>query len=188
MNEQNSQEDCQARINDLSEGFEKQLKDGGYLHPGGHAKFKQELKTIEEKFKEKCGKQVKAEEVLLTYLNSKEEIGATILVADKTLGKVEKAKEQEEIRKRNKDMEAKIQEQKEAEETWKLEETKAILMKTLSELEKQMVEERKLMSEKLDQAIKEKEKERDLYKKQGLEEQAKIFQAQIDDLKKQQKK
>lgn len=181
-NETKSQEICGALIRNLSVDLEKALSEGAYNKPGGHGKFKQDLKFIEVKYNNETGKGLKAEEVLQEYLKSKEGNSAIILQQDNALSQREKEEEEERSRKEIKEREEKMQQVEEARRAQKAEEEMANIKETARQLMDKFNEEKKIMSEKINQAIEEKSKEYDLYMKQAQEAQAKMFKEQIVNL------
>ncbi|XP_068103290.1 guanylate-binding protein 4-like [Hyperolius riggenbachi] len=187
MNEDTSREICNAVIKKHTVVFENALRDQAYLVPGGYERFKQDLKTLEEKYKMEHGKGVMAEEVLQKYLKSKQEIELTIRKMDRTLSYEQKKKEEDYSKREEQERAERIRREEEAWRRKKLEEDNARLMEIIGQLKKQMEEERRMMEERLENLIKEKEKEMHFYMDEKLEEQAKVFQEQINEIKREKK-
>ncbi|XP_068102713.1 guanylate-binding protein 4-like [Hyperolius riggenbachi] len=184
MYENKTREKCKAVIKEHAANFEKALREKAYLVPGGYERFKQDLKSVEEKYNMECGKGVMAEEVLMEYINSKHVLELTILKTDKALDKIEKRKKEEHSRQEKKEGEERKRREEEAWKKKRLEEENAHLQETIQKLKKQIEEERKMTEKKLENLIREKQREMHLYMEQKLQQQAEDFQAQIDELKK----
>ncbi|XP_068102718.1 guanylate-binding protein 3-like isoform X2 [Hyperolius riggenbachi] len=187
-NEEKSRERCKVLIEKYSTNFEKALDEGVYLIPGGHAKYKEDLKAILEAYKTESGKGVKAEEVLQEFLKSKQRIEALIIKEDNALTQREKEKEEEYSAKNLREMEKKLQELEESQKKQNMEMEKAGFQETIKQLMEKMSEERKFMNQKLEEAISEKSREVQLYGQQGLQKHANMYQEQIKDLQQERKK
>ncbi|XP_073491710.1 guanylate-binding protein 6-like isoform X2 [Aquarana catesbeiana] len=174
INEEKSREMCNSLIKKLSLTFEKALDGGVYNIRGGHEKFKQDLKAIEEKYKMERGKGVKAEEALQQYIISKQRAEIIIIQQDNALTLKEKEVAEENNRRRIHEMEQNFRRQSEEQKRQRDAEHRASLQQTINEMTKHMQEERRMMNEKA--------RQQELYLKQGFQEQAKMYQALIDKL------
>ncbi|XP_068103291.1 guanylate-binding protein 1-like [Hyperolius riggenbachi] len=183
-NKDKSQQRCRDIIQEYSVNFDKALAEGFYFIPGGHARFKDDLKAIEDQYNKACGSRVKAEEVLQEYLKSKQAIGDTILEADTTLQQIEKEEEVRCQRQKSNERRVKQRQLEDAQEKQKLEEDKAFYMKTYKQLMERMEADRKVMSEKFERVIAEKEREMNISLQQGERGYAMMCQKQIQDLQK----
>ncbi|KAG8540699.1 hypothetical protein GDO81_018755 [Engystomops pustulosus] len=181
VNEAKSREVCEALIKKFSGEHEAALRQGAYTNRGGHEKFKKDLKEIEEKYNMEPGKGVQAAAVLQEYLASKESIGITILKSDEALTEKEKELEEENTRKKVQEMEQKVKELEELKKTEKSKDQQISVEKNMMGVLEKIAEERELMRCELRRVIAEKERERDSYMKQGMQKQAMMYQAQIDD-------
>ncbi|XP_077303287.1 guanylate-binding protein 6-like [Lithobates pipiens] len=184
-NEEKSREVCRAIIKKHSEDFEKALSERKYIERGGYAKFKKALKTVEDKYNKERGKGVKAEEVLQEYMKSKKDAEIYILKEDTALSQKEKDKEEAKTKKKCEEMEKKVQELEEAKQKLMEEAQNNCNEETVKMLTEKMERDRELMAEKMEKIINDKERERELFLQQGLEKQARMFQEQIADLKRQ---
>ncbi|XP_077303135.1 uncharacterized protein LOC143923385 isoform X2 [Lithobates pipiens] len=161
MNEAKSWEVCQTLIKKHSVDFEKALKDGAYHTQGGHAKFKEDLKVIENKYNVENGKGVKAEEVLLIFIMSQQSYEFLIIQEDNALNQKQKEEEEENARKKNVAVEKKLQKLQETK--MKLEREKWIqsLKKSMKETDKQ----ERGRNAKINQFLVEEESKLDMYQK-----------------------
>ncbi|XP_069840745.1 guanylate-binding protein 1-like [Dendropsophus ebraccatus] len=183
MNEGKSREVCEALIKKLCGDYEGALSKGSYTIPGGHDKFRKDLKEIEDKYHLEPGKGLQAETVLKEYMVSQESIGNTILKSDEALSEKEKEIEEEKARKKVEEMEQKVREMEECLKNQKLEDNKMSVERNMEGLFEKIAEERRLMRAEVQRVIAEKEREQDFYEKQGCQKQADMYRAQIQDLR-----
>ncbi|XP_077306228.1 guanylate-binding protein 3-like [Lithobates pipiens] len=183
INEEKSLEICNSLIKKHSLAFEKALAGGAYNVRGGHAKFKQDLKAIEEKYNMEKRKGLKAVEALIQYIESKQSAEIKIIQQDNALNMKEKEAAEENNRRKISEMEQDFRRQLEEQSKQVEADNKAVLEQTISEMTRQMEEERRMMNENMERTIREKMKEQELYLKQGFQEQANKFQAQVETLK-----
>ncbi|XP_018430406.1 PREDICTED: guanylate-binding protein 4-like [Nanorana parkeri] len=181
-NETKSREVCAALIKKHSADFERALAEGQFSILGGHAKFLQSLKALKQEYIREERKGVKAEEVLQEYLISRQAAEIIIIQEDNAL--TQKQKEEEEIlnRKQMEEIKERLAQLEEEEKNQKSSEEMANLMKTVEQLQEMLVEERRIMNEKLEQVVKEKEMERNLYQMQEHREQAEKYDEHIREL------
>ncbi|XP_072273213.1 guanylate-binding protein 6-like isoform X2 [Pyxicephalus adspersus] len=178
-NEEKSREVCHALIKKHSADFEKALAAGTFRRRGGHKYFKKILKAIEQLYDKEKGKGVKAEEVLHEYMTSKRADEITIIQKDNALTQKRKEEEVEKSRKEMEEMRNRLKQLEEEREKEKSSEEIANLRMTVEQLKQKLEEGEKIWNEKLEQVTKEKEREQDLYRMQGQNNQAKKYDAQI---------
>ncbi|XP_073491730.1 guanylate-binding protein 6-like isoform X1 [Aquarana catesbeiana] len=182
INEEKSLEICNSLIKKHSLTFEKALAGGAYNVRGGHAKFKQHLKAIEEKYNMEKGKGVKADEALKQYIESKQSTEISIIQQDNALNMKEKEAAEENNRRKIYEMEQNFRRQLEQQTNQMKAENKVVVEQTISEMIRHMEMERRVMNENMERTIREKAKEQELYLKQGLQEQANKYQAHMETL------
>ncbi|XP_077306229.1 guanylate-binding protein 1-like [Lithobates pipiens] len=182
-NEEKSREVCRAIIKKHSEDFEKALSERKYIERGGYAMFKKALKAVEDKYNKERGKGVKAEEVLQEYMKSKKDAEIYILKEDNALSQKEKDEEEAKTRKKCEEMEKKVQELEEAKQKLMEEAQNSSKEETVKMLTEKMERDRERMAEEMEKIIKDKERERELFLQQRMERQARMFQEQIADLR-----
>ncbi|XP_077303126.1 guanylate-binding protein 3-like [Lithobates pipiens] len=187
MNEAKSREVCQALIKKHSADFEKAFKDGAYHIQGGHAKFKDDLKAIEKKYKMESGKGVKAEEVLQEFISSQQGSENIIIQKDKALNKKQKEEEEENARKKIVAMEEELKKLQETRKEQKMEEERDNMQKTIKQLIQKMDEDKIIFNEKLEQVIRQKERNQQLFMDQGLPRHANMYREQIKEIREEQK-
>ncbi|XP_075687063.1 guanylate-binding protein 3-like [Rhinoderma darwinii] len=184
MNEAKSREVCEALIKKHSREHEEALAKGSYTIHGGHEKFKQDLKAIEDKYHMGPGKGVQAERVLQEYLASKETIGINILKSDEALTEIEKKIEEEKAKKQAQEMEEKVRELEESKKKQKFKDEQTSMEENMKGVLEKIAEERRLMRGEIQRVIADKERERESYEKQGFQRQANMYKAQIEDCQK----
>ncbi|KAM5151685.1 guanylate-binding protein 7-like [Mantella aurantiaca] len=159
MNEEKSREKCQSLLKNLSENFEKELAEGTFRALGGHGKFKNALKVIEQKYNKEEGKGVKAEEVLKDYMTSKQGYEIIIIQDDKDLSQKEKEEEVKNTKRQMEEMTERFQQQEKMLKSQMSKEEKANSERIIQQIKDKAKEDRRLMAEKLQQVIEEKERE-----------------------------
>ncbi|XP_069591181.1 guanylate-binding protein 1-like [Ranitomeya imitator] len=182
MNEVKSREVCEVLIKKHAAENQEAFSKGSYSVRGGHRKFKEDLKAIEEKYNMEPRKGIQAETVLQKYLTHSKSIEINILKTDEALTEKEKELEEEKAKKKIEEMEQKVREMNESQKNQKLEDEKAYIGNHVMGAFEKFAEENRLMAAQLQRAIADKERERDSYERQGFQKQANMYQAQIKDL------
>nr|XP_020141078.1 guanylate-binding protein 1-like [Microcebus murinus] len=95
QNQEASSDRCQALIQRIFSPLEEELTQGSYLKPGGYHLFIQKTQKLKEKYLEEPRKGTQAEEVLWTYLSSKQSMINAILKTDEALTNKEREIEEE---------------------------------------------------------------------------------------------
>ncbi|XP_053551067.1 guanylate-binding protein 1-like [Bombina bombina] len=184
QNETASIKYCQSLIKKHSVELEKALAEGSFSIPGGHQKFKDTMKKITASYNEEPKKGVQAEEVLQEFLKSKESIENTILKSDDALTEKQKEIEEEKAKAEAQEIERKVSEKRESQQKQKIDDQ----IKTVAENTEQLLEKLKMERQKhqheLERLMFEKRREQELLCHQGSYHQAKLYQAQIEDIQK----
>ncbi|KAL6032850.1 hypothetical protein STEG23_031060, partial [Scotinomys teguina] len=81
---------CWALLRDIFRPLEEGVRQGTYSKPGGYFLFVQETQRLKKKYYGEPKKGIQAEEVLQTYLESKESVSNAVLQTDQSLTKKEK--------------------------------------------------------------------------------------------------
>uniref|UniRef100_A0A0D9S6T7 Guanylate binding protein 3 n=1 Tax=Chlorocebus sabaeus TaxID=60711 RepID=A0A0D9S6T7_CHLSB len=98
QNQEASSDRCSALLRDIFSPLEDEVKMGIYSKPGGYCLFIQKLQDLKKKYHEEPRKGIQAEEILQTYLKSKESVIDAILQTDQILTKKEKEIEVEHVK------------------------------------------------------------------------------------------
>uniref|UniRef100_G3QJM3 GB1/RHD3-type G domain-containing protein n=1 Tax=Gorilla gorilla gorilla TaxID=9595 RepID=G3QJM3_GORGO len=96
QNQEASSDRSSALLQDIFSPLEEEVKAGIYSKPGGYRLFIQKLQDLKKKYYEEPRKGIQAEEILQTYLKSKESMTDAILQTDQTLTEKQKEIEGEE--------------------------------------------------------------------------------------------
>ncbi|XP_066124813.1 guanylate-binding protein 1-like [Saccopteryx bilineata] len=80
-----SSDRCSALLKDIFNPLEENIKQGIYFKPGGYRLLNQKMEELKKKYLRKSRKAIQSEEILQTYLKSKESVINVILQTDQTL-------------------------------------------------------------------------------------------------------
>ncbi|XP_011811446.1 PREDICTED: guanylate-binding protein 3 isoform X1 [Colobus angolensis palliatus] len=164
QNQEASLDRCSALLQDIFSPLEEEVKMGIYSKPGGYCLFIQKLQDLKKKYHEEPRKGIQAEEILQTYLKSKESVTDAILQTDQILTKKEKEIEVEHVKAESAQASAKM-----------VEETQIKYQQMMEEKEKSYQEHVKQLTEKIERERAQllEEQERTLTSK--LQEQAQLL-------------
>uniref|UniRef100_A0A2I3MVA6 Guanylate binding protein 3 n=1 Tax=Papio anubis TaxID=9555 RepID=A0A2I3MVA6_PAPAN len=164
QNQEASSGRCSALLQDIFSPLEEEVKMGIYSKPGGYRLFIQKLQDLKKKYHEEPRKGIQAEEILQTYLKSKESVTDAILQTDKILTKKEKEIEVEHAKAESAQASAKM-----------VEEMQIKYQQMMEEKEKSYQEHVKQLTEKIERERAQllEEQERTLTSK--LQEQARLL-------------
>ncbi|XP_030680945.1 guanylate-binding protein 3 isoform X2 [Nomascus leucogenys] len=139
QNQKASSDRCSALLQAIFSPLEEEVKAGIYSKPGGYCLFIQKLQDLKEKYHEEPRKGIQAEEILQTYLKSKESLTDAILQTDQRLTKKEKEIEVERVNAESAQASAKM-----------VEETQIKYQQMMEEKEKSYQEHVKQLTEKME--------------------------------------
>uniref|UniRef100_F7A8B5 Guanylate binding protein 3 n=1 Tax=Macaca mulatta TaxID=9544 RepID=F7A8B5_MACMU len=164
QNQEASSGRCSALLQDIFSPLEEEVKMGIYSKPGGYRLFIQKLQDLKKKYHEEPRKGIQAEEILQTYLKSKESMTDAILQTDQTLTEKEKEIEVEHAKAESAQASAKM-----------VEEMQIKYQQMMEEKEKSYQEHVKQLTEKIERERAQllEEQERTLTSK--LQEQARLL-------------
>uniref|UniRef100_A0A2K5WE89 Guanylate binding protein 3 n=1 Tax=Macaca fascicularis TaxID=9541 RepID=A0A2K5WE89_MACFA len=164
QNQEASSDRCSALLQDIFSPLEEEVKMGIYSKPGGYRLFIQKLQDLKKKYHEEPRKGIQADEILQTYLKSKESVTDAILQTDKILTKKEKEIEVEHAKAESAQASAKM-----------VEEMQIKYQQMMEEKEKSYQEHVKQLTEKIERERAQllEEQERTLTSK--LQEQARLL-------------
>ncbi|XP_033081396.1 guanylate-binding protein 3 isoform X4 [Trachypithecus francoisi] len=164
QNQEASSDRCSALLQDIFSPLEEEVKMGTYSKPGGYRLFIQKLQDLKKKYHEEPRKGIQAEEILQTYLKSKESVTDAILQTDQILTKKEKEIEVEHVKAESAQASAKM-----------VEEMQIKYQQMMEEKEKSYQEHVKQLTEKIERERAQllEEQERTLTSK--LQEQAQLL-------------
>ncbi|XP_058295591.1 guanylate-binding protein 3 isoform X3 [Hylobates moloch] len=139
QNQEASSDRCSALLQVIFSPLEEEVKAGIYSKPGGYCLFIQKLQDLKKKYHEEPRKGIQAEEILQTYLKSKESLTDAILQTDQSLTKKEKEIEVERVNAESAQAAAKM-----------VEETQIKYQQMMEEKEKSYQEHVKQLTEKME--------------------------------------
>ncbi|XP_058295589.1 guanylate-binding protein 1-like [Hylobates moloch] len=108
QNQEASSDRCSALLQVIFSPLEEEVKAGIYSKPGGYRLFTQKLQDLKKKYCEEPRKGIQAEEILQTYLKSKESMTDAILQTDQSLTEKEKEIEVERVKAESAEASAKM--------------------------------------------------------------------------------
>ncbi|XP_075125753.1 guanylate-binding protein 3-like [Leptodactylus fuscus] len=132
-NEKESRENCKKLIKTLGMDMENCLDQRVYETSGGYQKLKEDIKGIEEKYKNYSRKGTKAEEVLQEFKESKEPIIEVIMRKDNALSYQQRKMEEEKARREKMEKKRRLRESQESENDKKKEHQKMIKEENVKE-------------------------------------------------------
>ncbi|XP_006831129.1 PREDICTED: interferon-induced guanylate-binding protein 2-like [Chrysochloris asiatica] len=98
QNTKASKECCEALLQDIFSPLEEDVKQGIFYKPGGYHLFIQKKQELMKKYYEVPRKGIQAEETLMKYLESKEDVAGALLQTDQSLTEKEKEIEVERVK------------------------------------------------------------------------------------------
>uniref|UniRef100_F7A865 Guanylate binding protein 3 n=1 Tax=Macaca mulatta TaxID=9544 RepID=F7A865_MACMU len=164
QNSKASSDCCMALLQDIFGPLEEDVKQGTFSKPGGYRLFIQKQQELKKKYYQVPRKGIQAEEILQTYLKSKESMTDAILQTDQTLTEKEKEIEVEHAKAESAQASAKM-----------VEEMQIKYQQMMEEKEKSYQEHVKQLTEKIERERAQllEEQERTLTSK--LQEQARLL-------------
>ncbi|XP_054577250.1 guanylate-binding protein 1-like [Eptesicus fuscus] len=178
-----SSDRCSALLKDIFHSLEEDIKQGVYSKPGGYSLLMKTMHKLKKRYLQEPRKGIQSEEVLQTYLRSKESVIDAVLQTDQTLTKREKlnevqcvkAESAEAARKMLEEMQKKNQQMLEEEEKSHQEYVKQLTKKVEQEKAQLMVEQERALALKLE--------EQALLLKEGFKDESRQLQREIKNLK-----
>ncbi|XP_051050513.1 guanylate-binding protein 1-like isoform X2 [Phodopus roborovskii] len=175
---------CWALLEDIFRPLEERVRNGTFSKPGGYGLFVQETHRLKKKYYGEPKKGMQAEEVLQTYLQSKEAVSNAILQTDQNL--TEKEKEIEVERKKT---EAAMAAAKLLEETQKkneklMEQKEKSYQEHMRQLTQKMKNDRIQLKAEQEQTLALKLQEQKQLLQEGFREESRKLQEEIKNVEK----
>ncbi|XP_066561876.1 guanylate-binding protein 1 [Amia ocellicauda] len=89
-NEEESTKRCLSLLQQLYTQLEKKVNEGIFMRQGGYQQYKGDLEGIVNQYKSQPRKGIKADAILLNFLGEKENVGTSILNAEKVIAERER--------------------------------------------------------------------------------------------------
>ncbi|KAM5152256.1 guanylate-binding protein 3-like [Mantella aurantiaca] len=187
MNKMKSLKYCEELIRKHSKDLDEGVRQGVYCTPGGYQTFQQDMEQIAEKYNKEPGKGLQAEVALQDFIKTKETLKISIMKADETLTQQQKKEEENKAKRKAEEMERKKKEMELLQESRKAKDGMQTAEMNLKALLEKRGRENLMLQEKLNYVMQEKQRERDLYTRQGFHEEADMYNYQIKDLNQERK-
>ncbi|KAG9465938.1 hypothetical protein GDO78_017496, partial [Eleutherodactylus coqui] len=152
-NDTESQAHCEKLIKTISKDLQNCLDQGSYVTSGGYQKFKEEIKCIEEKYKNEPRKGTKAEEVLQKFKTSKEMEGITIMKSDEALSDQQKQREKKKANQEKQELQRKMEEDQRSKKNKKMEHQRRIYEENFKETAEKMQKETRMRQKQLQDSL-----------------------------------
>uniref|UniRef100_G1QDF3 GB1/RHD3-type G domain-containing protein n=2 Tax=Myotis lucifugus TaxID=59463 RepID=G1QDF3_MYOLU len=143
-----SSDRCSALLKDIFHSLEEDIKQGVYSKSGGYHLLIQTMQELKKKYLQEPRKGIQSEEVLQTYLRSKESVIDAILQTDQTLTEKEKEIEVQRVKGESAEAAAKMLEEMQKKNQQMMEEKEKSYQEHVKQLTEKMEQERaQLMAE-----------------------------------------
>ncbi|XP_045440329.1 guanylate-binding protein 1-like isoform X4 [Pipistrellus kuhlii] len=143
-----SSDRCSALLKDIFDSLEEDIKQGVYSKPGGYRLLMQTVHELKKKYLQEPRKGIQSEEVLQTYLKSKESVIDAILQTDQNLTVKEKEIEVQRVKAESAEAAAKMLEEMHKKNQQMMEEKEKSFQEHVKQLTEKMEQERaQLMAE-----------------------------------------
>ncbi|XP_063553290.1 guanylate-binding protein 3 isoform X5 [Gorilla gorilla gorilla] len=153
QNQEASSDRCSALLQVIFSPLEEEVKAGIYSKPGGYRLFIQKLQDLEKKYYEEPRKGIQAEEILQTYLKSKESVTDAILQTDQILTEKEKEIEVERVKAESAQASAKMVEEMQIKYQQMMEEKEKSYQEHVKQLTEKMERERAQLLEEQEKTL-----------------------------------
>ncbi|XP_054333304.1 guanylate-binding protein 3 isoform X4 [Pongo pygmaeus] len=153
QNQEASSDHCSALLQVIFSPLEEEVKAGIYSKPGGYCLFIQKLQDLEKKYYEEPRKGIQAEEILQTYLKSKESVTDAILQTDQILTEKEKEIEVERVKAESAQASAKMVEEMQIKYQQMMEEKEKSYQEHVKQLTEKMERERAQLLEEQEKTL-----------------------------------
>ncbi|XP_042296663.1 guanylate-binding protein 1-like isoform X1 [Sceloporus undulatus] len=181
-NERESSKRCQSVLASLAGELEEKVRMGTYSRPSGHKRFVEDLKKIEDRYRQESKKGVMAEVALQQFLKGKESIGRTILQSDEALTEKEKETAEAQAQLEAAWREQEVQRQRQAELEQKLQDQQRSYEMNMRQLEEKVARERDQLLEEQKMMLESKLEEQQAMLKGGFEKEAGRLREEIQHL------
>ncbi|XP_011811441.1 PREDICTED: interferon-induced guanylate-binding protein 1 [Colobus angolensis palliatus] len=184
QNQEASSDRCSALLQDIFSPLEEEVKTGIYSKPGGYRLFIQKLQDLKKKYHEEPRKGIQAEEILQTYLKSKESMTDAILQTDQTLTEKEKEIEVERVKAESAQASAKMLQEMQRKNEQMMEQKERSYQEHLKQLTKKMERDRAQLLKEQERTLALKLQEQERLLKEGFQTESRKMQNEIQDLQK----
>ncbi|KAL4662741.1 hypothetical protein H8957_014343 [Semnopithecus entellus] len=184
QNQEASSDRCSALLQDIFSPLEEEVKMGIYSKPGGYRLFIQKLQDLKKKYHEEPRKGIQAEEILQTYLKSKESMTDAILQTDQTLTEKEKEIEVERVKAESAQASTKMLQEIQRKNEQMMEQKERSYQEHLKQLTEKMERDRAQLLKEQERTLALKLQEQERLLKEGFQTESRKMQHEIQDLQK----
>ncbi|XP_050662500.1 guanylate-binding protein 1 [Macaca thibetana thibetana] len=184
QNQEASSGRCSALLQDIFSPLEEEVKMGIYSKPGGYRLFIQKLQDLKKKYHEEPRKGIQAEEILQTYLKSKESMTDAILQTDQTLTEKEKEIEVERVKAESAQASTKMLQEMQRKNEQMMEQKERSYQEHLKQLTEKMERDRAQLLKEQERTLALKLQEQERLLKEGFQTESRKMQNEIQDLQK----
>ncbi|XP_049628401.1 guanylate-binding protein 1-like [Suncus etruscus] len=177
-----SSDRCSALLEEIFSPLEEGVKQGIYSKPGGYRLFLDKTKELKKKYHQTPGKGLQAEEVLQTYLSSKESMTDAILQTDQTLTEKEKIIELERVKAESAEASAKMLEEIQRKTQQMLEDKEKSYQEHVRQLTEKIESERAQIQEEQRNILALKLKEQEKILREGFQAESRRLAEEIRNL------
>uniref|UniRef100_K7AZP4 Guanylate binding protein 1, interferon-inducible n=1 Tax=Pan troglodytes TaxID=9598 RepID=K7AZP4_PANTR len=188
QNQEASSDRCSGLLQVIFSPLEEEVKAGIYSKPGGYRLFVQKLQDLKKKYYEEPRKGTQAEEILQTYLKSKESMTDAILQTDQTLTEKEKEIEVERVKAESAQASAEMVEEMQIKYQQMMEEKEKSYQEHVKQLTEKMERERAQLLEEQEKTLTSKLQEQARVLKERCQGESTQLQNEIQKLQKTLKK
>lgn len=178
-----SSDRCSALLKDIFHPLEEEIKQGVYSKPGGYRLLMQTMHELKKKYLQEPRKGIQSEEVLQTYLRSKESVTDAILQTDQSLTEKEKEIEVQRVKAESAEAAAKMLEEMQKKNQQMMEEKEKSYQEHVKQLTEKMEQERAQLMAEQERAMALKLQEQALLLKEGFQNESRQLQREIENLK-----
>ncbi|XP_054576734.1 guanylate-binding protein 1 [Eptesicus fuscus] len=184
VNMEASSDRCSALLQDIFHSLEEDIKQRVFFKPGGYSLLMKTMHELKKRYLQEPRKGIQSEEVLQTYLRSKESVVDAVLQTDQTLTKREKLIEVQRLKAESAEAAAKMLEEMQKKNEQMMEEEEQSYQEHVNQLTEKMEQERAQLMAEQERALALKLEEQALLLKEGFKDESRQLQREIENLKK----
>ncbi|XP_028369902.1 guanylate-binding protein 1-like [Phyllostomus discolor] len=177
-----SSDRCSALLKDIFSPLEEDIKQGIYSKPGGYRLFIQKMQELKKKYLQEPRKGIQSEEILQTYLESKEAVTETILQTDQTLTEKEKEIEEQRVKAESAEATRKMLEEMQIKNQQMMEQKEKSYQEHVKQLTEKMDKERAQLMAEQDRVLSLKLQEQAQLLKEGFKRESEQLHKEIQNL------
>ncbi|XP_006831130.1 PREDICTED: interferon-induced guanylate-binding protein 1-like [Chrysochloris asiatica] len=183
QNAKASKECCETLLQDIFSPLEEDVKQGIFSKPGGYRLFIQKKQELMKKYYKVPRKGIQAEETLMKYLESKEDVAGALLQTDQSLTEKEKEIEVERVKAESAEAATKMLEKLQKKNQLMMEQKDKSYQEHVRQLTEKMQSDRVQLMAEQEKILALKLQEQKLLLLEGFEKESKKLLNEIQDIK-----